>query len=384
MDQRKSCPTCKSEDIKIFIELLQMPVIITTLKTYDDAVNVNKGDIKLAFCRKCGNIFNTVFDIELVNYTEEYDNRLDFSPKFQKHNKELSKYLIDKYNLHEKKIIAIGCGRENFLKMLCDGGNNKGVGFDTACDDEQVENSTEQIKFVKDYFSEKYKDYDADFVYSRHVLEHLGDPLGFLNMIYNVFKDKKPVVLIEIPSGERMIKESKVWEIIYEHFSYFNKASLKYLFALAGFKIIDFREGFEGINLCIEAEIGEKKEIDHEDEVKEVENYVGIFSEKYKKGAEYWKNKFDELKDKKIVLWGAGARAVSFLNEIKGDYIKYAVDINPNKQGKFVAGTGQEIVSPEFLKEYKPDVVILMNLVYKDEIKKMLDDLGLSAEILCA
>jgi len=32
------------------------------------------------------------------------------------------------------------------------------------------------------------------------------------------------------------------------------------------------------------------------------------------------------------------------------------VDINPFREGKYMAGTGQEIVSPAFLKRYKPDL----------------------------
>ena len=64
--------------------------------------------------------------------------------------------------------------------------------------------------------------------------------------------------------------------------------------------------------------------------------------------------------------------------------IRYAVDINPRKQGMFVAGSGQEIVPPEFLRVYQPDVVIIMNRNYEDEIAGQLAQLGLQAEILIA
>lgn len=63
------------------------------------------------------------------------------------------------------------------------------------------------------------------------------------------------------------------------------------------------------------------------------------------------------------------------------DDIAYAVDINPIKTGTFMAGTGQEIVAPSFLQEYRPDVVIIMNPVYLDEITRDLHAMGLSPEI---
>ena len=40
--------------------------------------------------------------------------------------------------------------------------------------------------------------------------------------------------------------------------------------------------------------------------------------------------------------------------------------------------TGQTIVAPIFLKEYRPDVVIVMNAVYRTEIVHDLNQLGLT------
>ena len=63
------------------------------------------------------------------------------------------------------------------------------------------------------------------------------------------------------------------------------------------------------------------------------------------------------------------------------DEIAYAVDINPHKHGTFMAGTGQEIVAPEFLREYRPDMVIVMNSIYCAEIRRELDRMGVEAEL---
>ena len=57
------------------------------------------------------------------------------------------------------------------------------------------------------------------------------------------------------------------------------------------------------------------------------------------------------------------------------------VDVNPFRQGKFMIGTGHEIVSPESLAESAPDVVIVMNPIYVDEIRDQLDGMGLRPEI---
>jgi SAM-dependent methyltransferase len=72
---------------------------------------------------------------------------------------------------------------------------------------------------------------------------------------------------------------------------------------------------------------------------------------------------------KSAIFWGAGAKTVMFLNKFCAQQVcDYVVDINPHKQGGFIPGTGQEIVPPEFLKEYRPEVVIVMNPNYREEI----------------
>jgi hypothetical protein len=45
-------------------------------------------------------------------------------------------------------------------------------------------------------------------------------------------------------------------------------------------------------------------------------------------------------------------------------------------------GTGQRIVPPQFLADYKPDYVILMNPIYRREVQADLDKMGLAATLL--
>jgi hypothetical protein len=64
--------------------------------------------------------------------------------------------------------------------------------------------------------------------------------------------------------------------------------------------------------------------------------------------------------------------------------IEFVVDINPRKQGGYVPGMGQKIVSPDFLREYRPHVVIVMNPVYTDEIKEMVRSIGINPHVVSA
>ena len=83
-------------------------------------------------------------------------------------------------------------------------------------------------------------------------------------------------------------------------------------------------------------------------------------------------------------MWGAGAKAATFLNLLRPIAVDYVVDVNPRKQGKYVVGTGQQIVPPEFLLEYRPDEIICMNPNYLDEIAFRVGTLGLCANLVPA
>jgi hypothetical protein len=86
---------------------------------------------------------------------------------------------------------------------------------------------------------------------------------------------------------------------------------------------------------------------------------------------------------KKVVLWSALSKAVAFLTTTRvGDAVEYAVDINPQRQGRFLPVTGQQIMPPEFLVEYRPEIVILMNPIYAAEVRATLDKMSVPAKVL--
>jgi F0F1-type ATP synthase gamma subunit len=114
-----------------------------------------------------------------------------------------------------------------------------------------------------------------------------------------------------------------------------------------------------------------------------VERFPIYFQQKVRQ----WKEKIREFEHqhKNIILWGAGSKGIMFLNIVdQNHWIDSVVDINPQKHGMFVSGTGQKIISPDLLKNKKVDKVIIVNSIYKEEIQTMLKEYGLECEILLA
>lgn len=386
------CPVCYSRDLSDIVEIQRMPILVNVLWTNrQDALNVKRGDFCLSFCKQCGHVFNRFFNPAQVDYNVPYENSLHFSSKFQSYASWFANYIVKKYDLHGKIIIEIGSGKGEFLQMLCDLGGNVGTGFDPSYQPMPGEKSS-TISFVKDIYSEQYADYQADLIISRHVLEHIYEPLSFLKRIRKTIGDnKRTVVIFEVPNLAYILEETAIWDLIYEHFSYFGPQSLSSLFHNSSFNILNLSQTFDNQFLVIEAiprkENSRPPNSVHAFSVSVLAKQIDDFSLASQKKISRWKKSITNMasQGKRIVLWGAGSKGISFLNMLSlNDEIEYIVDINPRKRGMFVTGTGQKIISPEFLREYRPEIVIIMNPIYTEEIGSNIRHLGIDPSIIAA
>ncbi|MBE9570683.1 MAG: methyltransferase domain-containing protein [Proteobacteria bacterium] len=385
------CPVCGSSDPEIFIEIPQVPVHCNLLwQSSEEAIHAPRGDIRLAFCKACGHVFNVAFDPDRVEYTQEYENSLHFSPRFGSYIKALAARLIEQYDLHDKDIVEIGCGSGEFLSLLCEKGGNRGVGFDPShAADWDSTGTNKRITFIRDFYSERYASYQPDLICCRHVLEHIQFPCELLLTVRRIIGNRfSTIVFFEVPNVMFTLKDLGIWDLIYEHCSYFCFSSLSYVFTDCGFKVVNLTEAFHGQFLCIEALPLEKLshvEKSHWDNLERMQDYVNVFSERYYVKVKEWERNLETMKRQRqsAVVWGGGSKGVTFLNTLKRqDYIQYVVDINERKHGMYVAGTGQKIVPPAFLKEYHPDIVIVMNPTYFQEIQQLVKDMNISTEYI--
>lgn len=392
MSRHISCPICLKSNTISFIEMSQVPVHCNLLwSTRAGAINAPRGDIELGFCPDCGHVRNLTYDPSLMEYTQDYENSLHFSPRFQRYATSLAEGLVNRYEIRNKDVIELGAGKGDFLTMLSEFGENRGVGFDPSYAPGPEEHKDKQLTFVQDFYSEKYSDYGADLICCRHVLEHVEDPNSFVATVRRAARHRlDTIVFFEVPNFLFTLNELGVWDIIYEHCSYFSKHSLAQLFRQNRFNVLDISTTFEDQFLTIEASpsvepmhiiAGEATGL------QEMNESIREFAHEYRQIVNIWRQRLQQIKetDQRAVVWGAGSKGVTFLNTFREqDSIRYVVDINPRKWGMHVAGTGQEIVPPDALAEYQPDVVIIMNANYREEIQQHLNGLGIEASIKTA
>lgn len=378
------CPNCYHHSIEDFFTIENAPVhSLVNIDSYEKAMQIERKDLTLAFCNNCGFIFNSSFDTSLDYYTQGYEDQQGFSPTFVKFITGVTNRFIERYHMREKDVIEIGCGKGDFISLISELGNNRGVGIDPAWVPGRTKPNS-NVRFIQEFYSKEHGQLPADCICCRHTLEHIHATGEFMKTIRESIGDRKDVVLFfEVPSIVRILKIQAFWDIFYEHCTYLSPGSMGRLFRLNGFEVLDMYLEYDEQYLFIEARpvdgISDKIH-PLEESVEELKELTKIFTEKISVTLNTWRERLSEIKDKKqkTVVWGGGSKSVGFLTQFDDlDVIDYVVDINPHMQGNFIPGIGKKYVAPEFLKEYRPDVVIIMNSVYMEEIRKSLNEMGL-------
>lgn len=387
-DEGRKCRICDTPTPEVFFESSEVPVQSNSFwPTREQALQCPKGNIELAFCANCGGTTNPIFEPRLVEYDQNYENSLHFSPSFQEYAETLAADLIYRYKLRNKVIVEIGCGKGEFLAILCRLGNNRGLGFDPTYVEGRGDPAVGRgITYINEL--DACTDQPCDFICCRQVLEHVPDPKDLLSRIWHSLENAATPVFFEVPNVRYTLQDGGIWDIIYPHCIYFSAESLQWLFTSCGFGVSSLRESFGGQYLCIEALIDKarvSRTWNDTRDMRSLANDIAKFRQDYMEKVNRVAEILDRLKcaRKRTVVWGAGSKGVTFLNKFKGTApIDYVVDINPHKHGEFVPGSGQQITPPDFLREYRPDSIIVLNPNYRSEIARQVEHLGLKPEFI--
>jgi SAM-dependent methyltransferase len=359
------------------------------LKSADEALQYPRGDIVLCFCAACGFIHNQAFDPRLTEYSGRYEETQGFSPTFQEFHRRLASELLQRHAIHNKEVLEIGCGKGEFLALLCDLGGNSGIGFDPSFDPERhVLDAVHGAKVVADFYSEAYSQIQADLVCCKMTLEHIDRTAEFTRLARGAMRPGSGSVLyFLVPEAMRILRDCAFEDIYYEHCSYFTAGSLARLFRSAGLEISRLETEYAGQYLAIEAQLAEgptAASLPNEDDLQDVSGMVETFAGRCENEFVAWRKRLSEAAEKgSVALWGSGSKAVAFLTAVdRHGVVEQVVDINPHKQGYFMPGARQQIVSPQALALSAPPTVIVMNPVYRAEIGAQLAAMGLHPELV--
>jgi len=387
-----SCPACRVGEMEIFHRVNAVPTnSCILLASAQEARAWPRGEIQLGFCPGCGFIANVAFDPGLTEYSSRYEETQGYSATFNRFHRELAERLLRRYALRGKDIIEIGCGKGEFLQLLCELGANRGIGFDPGVQVDRIQGpAAASMRFIPDFYSERYADHQADMVVCKMTLEHIPNAGPFIATLRQAIGERVGTpVFFQVPEAMRILRDCAFEDIYYEHCGYFSPVSLARLFRANGFEVVNLSTEYAGQYLTLEARASSAPVAEdpwaQEADMDVLTDMVGSFPRRLEDKLQAWARRLRGAKEqgKKVVIWGAASKAVALLSTLpEAAAIRYGVDINPHRQGHFLPGSGLEVVAPGFLVDYRPDMVVIMNPVYQQEVRQELARLGLVSELV--
>ncbi len=387
-----ACNACGGTDIRTFYRVKEVPAhSCLMLSSREQALAFPRGEIELGFCRQCGFIGNLRFDPALNRYSADYEETQACSPRFQSFLEQLWQDQIARFELGAgMTALEIGCGKGEFLVGLCERSGCTGIGLDPAYRPERTRSSAaDRIIFLRDFYGPKYAHLHADYVCCRHTLEHIAPARDFVRLVRATIGDARHVnVFFELPDVERVLRQGAFWDIYYEHCGYFTQGSLARLFRSAGFDVRRLYKAYDGQYLMLEAQpAGGSTQVRLAQE-KDLAATAALIERFERQVGERLRSLADTLarhraSGRRLAIWGSGSKCVSLLSSLRlGAELVAVVDINPHKHGRFLAGSGREILSPDTLRASPPDVVLVMNSIYLEEIRRDLAGRALHPELI--
>lgn len=388
--EHSQCGGCGTVASSPFFVSHAAPVNVGKLaSTRDEAAAALCGKIQLVACDTCGLVENQKYDPTIIGFEPGYEVSLLHTPTYQRYIQDVCDRLITNYDLSGKRILEIGCGSAEFLKLICQKGGNHGVGIDPTVPEALTQTCGEgSITLIPDYYSEKYARHIGDFICCLSVFEDIPAPVEFLKALRKSIGDRRVPVYLEVFNGYRAIADGEVWSVHYEQCNYFSLESLRNIFQLAGFEVTQSGTCYKGDQyIYVEAIPSDETSRDQCELPNGFTEHVQAFSLAFKARQDWWVQKLEACRThgKRVVCWGSGGKGVSFLSSLpNSNVISSVIDINPDRQNFYMPSAAKLIAGPDTLCEQKPDVVVVTNRLYQQEIMKTLADMNLTCELVIA
>lgn len=358
-------------------------------RTREHALAATQGAIALHVCGACGHGWNAAFDPSRLVYDDSYDNAVP-SAVMARYYDEIAEYLGRKYNLAQGYVVDIGCGDGKFLKALarvwpqC-----RGLGVDPALPgDSRIADG--RIRLIKGVFADSQLEAAPSLFLSRHVLEHIPQPVPFVHTLREAIGDRAGVPLfVEVPELDWIVRNGAFWDFCYEHCNYFTAASIAEAMRRARLAPTSHRTGFGSQYLWNEGMTAAPTEASPTAAAKR-----GDLAARAAAYADHERSRIDAMRrflqvhrdqGKAVAVWGMATKGVIFslLVDPDASLIEYCIDVNANKQGCFVPLTGHAISAPTALRSAsRPVTVMVMNENYRDEIAATCRDIGIHASLV--
>lgn len=321
-------------------------------------------------------------------FSAEYAYYSSFSATWLRHAECYVKMMVQRFGLDETSQVVEVASNDGYLLQYVKGHGIPCLGVEPTAGTAQAARN-KGLDVIEEFFSIDFarslvaSGKSADLMVANNVLAHVPNINEFV-VGFALLLKPNGVATFEFPHLLRLVQENQFDTIYHEHFSYLSLTALQHIFDRNGLVVFDVEElTTHGGSLRVYAQrsdTGKRAPSERVRQLTEMEIEAGIttrnFYAKFQLKAEQVKNEFlfflleAKKSEKTVAAYGAAAKGNTLMNYagIRPDLIRFVVDLNPVKQGKFMPGSRIPIVGETSLQAAKPDYVVIFPWNLRDEI----------------
>ena len=381
------CRFCGSDLRHTMVDLGMSPLC----ESYRSATQLNEMELfyplLVYVCEHC-------FLVQLQQYVmpehifSQYAYFSSYSDSWVQHAKTYADEMIDRFSLSANSQIVEIASNDGYLLQHFVARGIPVLGVEPAANIAEVACARDIPTLVKFFGTRTAQELaaegrQADLLLGNNVLAQVPDIRDFVEGMKQLLKPEG-VITMEFPHLLRLMEENQFDTIYHEHFSYFSFMTVERIFAAHGLTLFDVEElSTHGGSLRIYARHADDESHPINERVTELRSreYAAGFNclQHYSSFAARVQDTKRKLLEflihvkrggQSVVAYGAPGKGNTLLNYcgIRTDFIDYAVDRNPYKQGKFTPGTHIPIYHPEKILETRPDYLLIMPWNLRAEI----------------
>jgi len=387
------CRFCTTELEHVFIDLVNSPASNSFLT----AEQLNEPEtfypLKVYTCHNCFLVQVDEYKKSDAIFDSNYVYFSSYSTSWLKHASAYADKMTERFGYNEDSQVIEIASNDGYLLQYFLKKGIKVMGIEPTANTAEVAMS-KGIKSIIEFFGveladrlRNHWDVKADLLLGNNVLAHVPDIVDFVTGM-KILLAEQGVITMEFPHLMQLVDNNQFDTVYHEHFSYLSFYTVKQIFEAQGLEMFDVEElPTHGGSLRIYAK-------HKEDSSKAIsENVAALLQKEMDKGLNglaYYDNfqqKALEVKlsltefliaqkraGKRVAAYGAAAKGNTLLNYcgIKNDLINFVVDANPHKQDKFLPASHIPVVNEEYLKDARPDFVLILPWNLKEEITHQL------------
>jgi hypothetical protein len=373
------CPISGSEERIEYLNLGNVPLVNNLCATREESFACEKYPLAIQLFPE-SNLTTLTEIINKDNLFLNYLYRSGVNKPYLSHCAKMYDYLSRRIDFKDRDLVVDIGGNDGSLLMEFRKENRNLHYINIDCSKSFIEdNEKEGIEYINEYFCEDTQlSYKAKLITSTNVFQHTEPIRSFVRGIERNLSNEG-IWCLEFPYILTTLANDNYDQVYHEHVYYF---CLKNIITLL------FQEGLRVINVSYHdmhagtLRVLSVKESSQRQQDSTILSFLNLektlTQEYYIKWGVRTQEKIKELtdfivglsKEKVIFGFGAAAKGCVFLNScgINDTMIKYIIDDTPFKQGKFVPGTGIEVVSRDILKDNNPDYILILAHNFKDYI----------------